>query len=139
MMKAEDEEVDDAAAETYKEEVSRLGFNVSPIGELVFPNGRIMGHRGLQRYLEQRTPQPSPYIDSTAVVAAERAAGERLYRGHAHDTAAAQEEGAVTILQLPLSGDSGGADNGILAGGGSGSVTALSLYRYRTVVKKIVE
>ena len=60
-----------------------MGFDVTPLGELVFPDGRIIGHRGLQRYYKQRLPQHSE--QSTAVQAARKAAGERLYRGRVYN------------------------------------------------------
>ena len=89
---SDDEEIDDAdemvdeddedAYSEFEEEVARMGLDVTPLGELVFPDGRIVGHRSLRRYYKQRVPRTE---DTRASVQAARlAAGERLYRGRVY-------------------------------------------------------
>lgn len=142
----EDMGEDDGIYAAYQEEISRHGFEISPLGELIFPDGRIIGHRGLSRYYKQRF---APEDSRTSVVSARKANGERLFNGRVYDTFAMsqenQKETNMSSLQLVKAGLSIGAapgrgGKGILvpSGGGSGSssYTALSLYRYRAAVKK---
>lgn len=140
---------DDGMYAAYEDEVARHGFDITPLGELIFPDGRIIGHRGLNRYYKQRF---APEDNRTSVISARRANGERLLNGRVYDTyAMAQEEQQngehdhATALQLAKAGLSigaaqGRAGKGILVptGGNSNgaSYTALSLYRYRAAIKK---
>jgi len=110
--------------EGYEKEIARFGLDVTPLGELVFPDGRIVGHRALRRYYKQRA---RPLSSSTAIVAAKRAAGERMY------------EGRVVNINQPLMQDTlKGAGKGILVPlkDGVEGFSALSLYRYRAAVRK---
>lgn len=136
----DEDETDDMYA-GYKDEIARFGFDVTPLGEIVFPDGRIIGHRGLARYYKQRiAPQGAAY-ERASVSAARRAAGERLYKGRVYETQ--EEEGEhMSTLALARAGlapgsRAGRSGNGILVakGGGSG-YTAVSLYRYKAVLKK---
>ena len=107
----------------YEKEIARFGLDVTPLGELVFPDGRIVGHRALRIYYKQRA---RPQNTSTAIVAAKMAAGERLFDGR-----------VVNIgmqSQIPRTG----AGKGILVpiGDGVAGFSALSLYRYRAAVRK---
>lgn len=147
---------DDGMYAAYEDEVAKHGFDITPLGELVFPDGRIIGHRGLSRYYKQRF---APEDSRTSVAAARRANGERLLNGRVYDTyAMAQQEAEeggdgeggdkkkMTALQLARAGLTMGAaagrsGKGILvptggAGSNPSSFTALSLYRYRAVMKK---
>jgi pre-60S factor REI1 len=108
----------------YEKEIARFGLDVTPLGELVFPDGRIVGHRALRRYYNQR---PRPATSNDAVVAAQHAAGERLY------------EGRVVNIGHPLPAEkNGGAGRGILVPlkDGAAGFSALSLYRYQAVIRK---
>jgi len=143
-----DEDMEDADGEDdeglyagYEDEIKEFGFDVTPLGELVFPDGRIIGHRGLARYYKQRIAQDN---NSTAIVAARQAAGERLFRGRVYNVGGVsgeqQTESALALMRAGIdpTAAKGRAGNGILvANGGSGSgYSAVSLYRYRAVVKK---
>lgn len=133
----EDEEDGEGMYAGYEDEIAKYGFDVTPLGELVFPDGRIIGHRGLARYYKQRL---NPHQDTAAVVAARRAAGERMYNGRVYNVSRNEEtkESALALARAGIShGATAGQGNGVLvpskAGGG---FTAVSLYRYRAVVKK---
>ena len=109
----------------YEDALSRFGFDVTPLGELVLPDGRIIGHRGLQRYYKQHFRSET---NSTAIVAAKTAAGERMY------------EGTVVNIGAGIQRPDHGAGKGVLVrqrlADGAVGFSALSLYRYRAVVKK---
>ena len=142
----------------YEAELKTHGFDITPLGELIFPDGRIIGHRGLSRYYKQRF---APDGERAAVTAARRAAGERVYAGRVHQiggpaaaatgggdnsretTLALAKAGLVAGaaagrsgrgILVPTSGTSGPSGGGGAAG--AGSFTALSLYRYKAAVKK---
>ena len=119
---------------------------------LVFPDGRIVGHRGLARYYKQRFAPDR--MERAAVRAAKEAAGDRLYGGRVYNmyrlksgaerdenNHADGETSSSTALSTMgrLSGNlpTGRMGKGILvAGEGKGGFTSLSLYHYRAVVKK---
>jgi len=136
---SDDEDKEDDESEElysgYEREIARFGLDVTALGELVFPDGRVVGHRALHRYYKQKLRLPSTSTNRTAVLAAQRAAGERIYGGQ-----------VVNINQHDLKLEKiRGAGKGILvAAGGSGSegtgglssFSALSLYRYRAAVRK---
>lgn len=124
---SEDEEGDpdeDVLFDGYEKEISRFGLNVSPLGELIFPDGRIVGHRALRRYYKQRI---RPLSSSSAIVAAKQASGERMYEGR-----------VVNINQTMSDDKMKGAGKGILVAikGGREGFSALSLYRFRAAVRK---
>ena len=128
METGDDDEDEDTLYGGYEKEIARFGLDVTPLGELVFPDGRIVGHRALQRYYKQR---PRPANSSTALVAAQQVAGERMYQGRVVNINPHQQIG----------GGSGGSGKGILvpskdATGTVVSFSALSLYRYRAVIRK---
>ena len=140
--------MEDGLYAAYQDEITRHGFDVTPLGELVFPDGRIIGHRGLSRYYKQRFTSED---DRTSVMAARRANGERLLNGQVYDTYAMRHgnrsnQDNSTALQLAKAGLAvgaarGRAGKGILVASGNGpsgaqSYTALSLYRYKAAVKK---
>lgn len=152
----DDEDDDEDMYEAYKSNINSQGFDITPLGELVFPDGRIIGHRGLSRYYKQRFAPDRTERD--AVRAAREAAGERIYCGQVVNcrpmlaNGIGSEEGrnpdteggmssALALSRrnrVPLAGRSG---KGILVanGGGTGirgGFTSLSLYRYRAAVKK---
>eukprot|EP00538_Stauroneis_constricta_P004537 CAMPEP_0119553504 /NCGR_PEP_ID=MMETSP1352-20130426/6242_1 /TAXON_ID=265584 /ORGANISM="Stauroneis constricta, Strain CCMP1120" /LENGTH=465 /DNA_ID=CAMNT_0007599931 /DNA_START=30 /DNA_END=1427 /DNA_ORIENTATION=- len=121
----DDDDDDDEIYGSYEEEIARFGLDVTPLGELVFPDGRIVGHRALRKYYKQRArPEPS----SVAIVAAKHAAGERMHAGQ------------VVNIGLPVDARShnNGAGRGILVRGKdvSEGFSALSLYRYRAAIRK---
>jgi pre-60S factor REI1 len=118
------EQVDKEMYDGYEKEIARFGLDVTPLGELVFPDGRIVGHRALRRYYKQNF---RPENTGTAIVAAKRAAGERLYEGR-----------VVNIDQVQPSHELKGAGKGVLVKlkDGAEGFSALSLYRYRAVVRK---
>jgi pre-60S factor REI1 len=112
----------------FEKEIARFGLDVTPLGELVFSDGRVVGHRALRRYYKQNLRNERS--KSLAVVAAQRAAGERIFGGQ-----------VVNINQYNLKPDSvQGAGKGILVptrqDGAPGGFTTLSLYRYRAAVRK---
>ena len=121
----------------YEDEIARFGFHVTPLGELVFPDGRIVGHRGLARYYKQRVVIAN---DRAAVLAARRAAGERLYRGRVYNANEDEmpHESALALARAGVNAGvtSGRAGNGLLVNAVGGGYTALSLYRFKAVVKK---
>uniref|UniRef100_A0A7S3PUX8 C2H2-type domain-containing protein n=1 Tax=Chaetoceros debilis TaxID=122233 RepID=A0A7S3PUX8_9STRA len=142
----EDMEEQDGIYAAYQDEINRHGFDVTPLGELVFPDGRIIGHRGLSKYYKQRI---APEDERVAVTAAKKSSGERVYQGRVYDTYAMKEQGnrgsKESALILAKSGLSmgegkGRAGKGILVPSGGNArgtaFTALSLYRYKAVVKK---
>lgn len=120
---SEDEEMYDM--DGYEKEIARFGLDVTPLGELVFPDGRIVGHRALSRYYKQRL-RPNPSSD--AVVAAKVAASERVFEGR-----------VVNIGHPALSAEkNGGTGKGILVPlkDGVEGFSALSLYRYQAAIRK---
>eukprot|EP00980_Cylindrotheca_fusiformis_P028066 scaffold22577_cov122-Cylindrotheca_fusiformis.AAC.45 len=121
----EDVEVDDPYdIGGYEKEIAKFGLDVTPLGELVFPDGRVVGHRGLRRYYDQRFRQSA---SNDAVVAAKHAAGERMY------------DGRVVNIGRPLQVDkSKGSGKGILVSlkDGAEGFSTLSLYRYRAAIRK---
>ena len=119
---ADDEEVFDG----YEREIARFGLDVTALGELVFPDGRIIGHRALKRYYKQNH---RPMKNSVSIVAARQAAGERLYDGQVINIHGA---GTLPVDQMK------GVGKGILVGlkDGVQGFSALSLYRYRAAVHK---
>jgi len=154
-MESDDDEGDDY--QEYEAELKTHGFDITPLGELIFPDGRIIGHRGLSRYYKQRF---APDGERAAVTAARRAAGERVYAGRVHQIGGVAPAGGgggddgsrETTLVLAKAGLVAGAaagrsGRGILVsasgssgpsggGAGAGSFTALSLYRFKAAVKK---
>ena len=144
-----DEEEEDEDEELYagfEDEAERMGFSITPLGELVFPDGRIVGHRSLRRYYKQRAPQMN---DSVSVLAARKAAGERLYRGRVHnisygstgnptaDTATAANTLVLTKAGISPGVAAGRLGKGILVPSGpGGSFSQLSIYRYRAAIRK---
>jgi pre-60S factor REI1 len=112
----------------FEKEIARFGLDVTPLGELVFSDGRVVGHRALRRYYKQNLRNERS--KSTAVVAAQRASGERIIHGQ-----------LVNIHQYNLKPDNvQGAGKGILVptrqDGVPGCFSTLSLYRYRAAVRK---
>jgi pre-60S factor REI1 len=153
-----DKDSDDGMYAAYQDEIAQHGLDITPLGELIFPDGRIIGHRGLSRYYKQRISQQD---NRTSVVAARRANAEQLYEGRVYDTYQGSNgngdegsnvngnvNGNVNVLskELVKAGLSIGATKGrqghgilVAANGGTGnaaSYTALSLYRYKAAVKK---
>uniref|UniRef100_A0A7S3L7H2 C2H2-type domain-containing protein n=1 Tax=Amphora coffeiformis TaxID=265554 RepID=A0A7S3L7H2_9STRA len=143
-----DEDDEDAYSE-FEEEVARMGLDVTPLGELVFPDGRIVGHRSLRRYYKQRTPRTD---ERASVQAARTAAGERLYRGRVYQLGGGSatasrnpiEASRAQALALSTAGvapglATGRAGRGILVANanniGSG-FTQISVYRFRAVLRK---
>jgi pre-60S factor REI1 len=135
---ADDEYDEDEAGlyDDYQDEMARMGFDVTPLGELIFPDGRIVGHRLLRRYYKQRPTT----TDSTAVVAAKSAAGERVYRGQVYNVNNAMtQENSLALQRAGLNPGlaAGRAGKGLLVPiGPGGSFSQLSVYRYRAAVRK---
>lgn len=147
----EDDEEDDLY-DAYQEEIATHGFDITPLGELVFPDGRIVGHRGLARYYKQRFAPDR--MERAAVRHARMAGGDRLHQGRVVNLyqlrneaergaggGGAAEGGSSAALSVMgrMSGSvpTGRSGKGILvAGEGKGGFTSLSLYRYRAAVKK---
>jgi len=126
-----DEDEDDY--EDYAAHISKHGFDVTPLGELIFPDGRVVGHRALSRYYKQRI---TPMQERAAVRAARVAAAERYLPPGTNPSeilrAAPSNKptrGSAAVYKL------GRDQTGILVPTGSG-FTTLSLYRHKAVVKK---
>jgi pre-60S factor REI1 len=136
---------DDAMYSGYEEEVARMGWKITPLGELIFPDGRIIGHRGLRRYYKQRLSQHKE--TSVAVASARQAAGERLYRGRVYNigydgnSSSRNNESSENRLVLGLAGIvpgtvGGRAGKGILVTTANGTYSQVSVYRYRAAIHK---
>lgn len=124
-MSQDGNEDDDEVFGGYEKEIARFGLDVTPLGEIVFPDGRIIGHRALNRYYRQNH---RPLQKSTAIVAATRAAGERIHDGQ-----------VVNIGRNAMPRDQHrGVGRGVLVPlkDGAEGFSALSLYRYRAAVRK---
>ncbi|CAB9516131.1 Cytoplasmic 60S subunit biogenesis factor REI1 homolog [Seminavis robusta] len=116
------------------EQLAQFGFDVTDLGELVLPNGRIVGHRALSRYYRQRVQTRN---NSTAVVAARRAAGERIWNGQVVNLHGAEENTlALTKAGISPAVAAGRAGKGILVEGSGGVYTSLSIYRFRASMRK---
>ena len=149
------EEEEDDLYEAYQSEIATQGFDITPLGELIFPDGRIVGHRGLARYYKQRFAPDR--MERAAVRHAREAAGDRLYGGRVvnlhrlnngggegNDGTAGEggndmssSTALATMGRMAGSIPTGRSGKGILVSGeGKGGFTSLSLYRYRAAVKK---
>ena len=150
------EEEEDDLYEAYQSEIATQGYDITPLGELIFPDGRIVGHRGLARYYKQRFAPDR--MERAAVRHAREAAGDRLYGGRVvnlhrlnngggegNNDGTAGEGGndmssstaLATMGRMAGSIPTGRSGKGILVSGeGKGGFTSLSLYRYRAAVKK---
>lgn len=120
---------DDEMFEGYEREIKRFGLNVNALGELVFPDGRVVGHRALRRYYNQKVTAST--TTSLAIVAAKKASGERLYNGrvvniHDHNLKHDKVRGAGKGILVAIGGEAGSV----------GTFSALSLYRYRAAIRK---
>mmetsp|Transcript_52207 Transcript_52207/g.156692 ORF Transcript_52207/g.156692 Transcript_52207/m.156692 type:complete len:495 (-) Transcript_52207:392-1876(-) len=137
----EEDEDEEGLYRGYEDELATHGYDITPLGELVFPDGRIVGHRGLSRYYKQTVRGPS---DRAAVVAARRANGERVWAGRVYDTRSGMDdqnrESSLALMRAgldPASARAGGRSaQGILVNAQGGGFTTLSLYRYRAAVRK---
>jgi len=135
----------------YEEQILNMGFDVTPLGELIFPDGRIVGHRSLRRYYKQRAR--SSRSDNVAVVAARSAAHERLYRGRVYSldpqlSRNQKKDASSLAITSPLAAHplsaatAGRSGKGLLVpinnstGGVSQSFSQVSIYRYRAAVRK---
>lgn len=135
-----DQEEDEDMYDGFDEEVAKMGFDVTALGELVLPDGRIVGHRSLRRYYKQRAPHTN---DSAAVLAARRAAQERLWRGRVYSigpdvSAGNTDSNALSLAQAGLhpSLAAGRAGKGILVPSSGGAFSQVSIYRYRAAIRK---
>jgi len=137
---------EDGLYAAYQDEIANHGFDITPLGELIFPDGRIVGHRGLSRYYKQKY---IPENSRPSVVAAKRANKERVVEGRVYDLSAhtQSQHGKDGTLQLVKAGLVAGAargrsGHGILVnapgtGGARGSsFTLASLYRFKAAVNK---
>jgi len=134
---------DDGLYAAYQDEISHHGFDITPLGELIFPDGRIVGHRGLSRYYKQKY---YPENSRPSVAAAKRANRERVVEGRVYDlySHTEQQPGAEGTMQLVKAGLVAGAARGrsghgilVNSGGSKGaSFTAVSLYRFKAAVVK---
>jgi pre-60S factor REI1 len=139
------EEAEDDLYAAYQEEIASHGFDITPLGELIFPDGRIIGHRGLARYYKQRFAPDR--MERAAVRAARLAAGDRMYNGRVVNMYRLRGEmqdengegGTLTTMTRMPGIPTGRNGKGILVSAGptgGGGFTSLSLYRYRAAVKK---
>jgi pre-60S factor REI1 len=157
----DDDDDDDGMYDAYEREINTRGIDITPLGELIFPDGRIVGHRCLARYYRQRYAPDR--MERAAVRHAREGAGDRLHGGRVVNlhrsyggdagggggAGAAGGGGAPAALAIMgrasgsippgrggggiLVSAGGGGGGGV---GGTGGFTSLSLYRYRAAVKK---
>jgi len=136
---------EDDLYDAYQQEIATHGFDITPLGELIFPDGRIVGHRGLARYYKQRFAPDR--TERTAVKHATEAAADRLYEGRVVNlyqlrNGYADENGDGTTAVAAMGRMAGSIPVGrngrgiLINGGGPGGFTSLSLYRYRAAMKK---
>jgi len=116
--------------------LAQYGFDVNALGELILPNGRVIGHRALSRYYKQRVPTAKTNQNS-ALVAARRAAGERLFNGQViniHGTS----ENSMALMKAGVHPNvaAGRAGNGILTKNEAGMYSSMSIYRFRAAARK---
>lgn len=136
----DDEGDNDDLYKSYEQDVAAMGLDVTPLGELVFPDGRIIGHRAFRRYYKQRAPRRADNRDS--VVAARHAAGDRLYQGHIVNLNDANHNNSNALVArqagIKPSLLAGGVGKGILVANSAskGSFTQVSIYRYRAALRK---
>lgn len=127
----------------FEEAIARMGFDVTALGELVLPDGRIIGHRAYRRYYKQRAPRTS--TNNEAVLAARLAASERLYRGQVYrigyegdrNDTSVPSNGSLALMKAGIAPGmaAGRAGKGLLVKSG-GSFTAMSIYRYQAAMRK---
>jgi len=140
----EEEDDADGLYEGYQSHIKQYGFEITPNGELQFPDGRTVGHRGLRRYYNQRF---SEYDDRDAVSAARRGKNEyyrNQYGIHISDSTVLHKKDMLLGHQKASKAIQGRAGAGVLVAhsgnrsnaAGAGGFTALSVYRYKAVVKK---
>jgi len=101
---------DDHDQAPYEDAIARHGFGITELGELILPNGQVIGHRALSRYYKQRL-SPSE-------------------GNHPAKLLSLQHQKGAKPPNVALG-------NGILVPSAHGPrFTSLSLYRYRALVKK---
>lgn len=125
---------DDGIYDQYESHLAQYGFDVNVLGELILPNGRVIGHRALQRYYKQRVPNTN---SSSALVAARRAAGERLFNGAVVNIHGLNEN-SMALTKAGINPDmaAGRKGKGILHKNKGGVYSSLSIYRFRASVRK---
>lgn len=126
-VKDNSDEQEDDAEEDYDEyavNLAQQGFDVTPLGELIFPDGRIVGHRLLARFYKQRIARDKTSVARTAAMLVESRNnnGSRI-------SAASRWASANNILARQQTGI-------LVRDAGSNSFSAISLYRYKAVMKK---
>mmetsp|Transcript_6742 Transcript_6742/g.9791 ORF Transcript_6742/g.9791 Transcript_6742/m.9791 type:complete len:433 (+) Transcript_6742:104-1402(+) len=112
----EEEEDSEEEYEEYATNLAQQGFDVTPLGELIFPDGRVVGHRLLARFYKQRVPNNSNVARRAAIMENRRD----------------QWASANNINIVPRS------QTGVIISknGTAGGISAISLYRYKAVIKK---
>ena len=136
----------------YEREVVAMGLDVTPLGELIFPDGRIIGHRAFRRYYKQRTSSTATQLQQRESVRAARlAAADRLYQGRIVNLNTVSSSSSSTAVTSPsnkslLLAAKGRQGQGLLVAtknnnnntdsSSSASFTQLSIYRYRAAVRK---
>jgi len=131
-----DDDTDNDIYDAYEMHLAQYGFDVNALGELILPNGRVIGHRALSRYYKQRVPTAKTNQNS-ALVAARRAAGERLFNGQViniHGTS----ENSMALMKAGVHPNvaAGRAGNGILTKNEAGMYSSMSIYRFRAAARK---
>jgi pre-60S factor REI1 len=144
----ENEDEDPLMDDQYQTHIGTMGFDITPLGELVFPDGRVVGHRALRHYYKQRIPASTMNAArqqaNPALRAAKQAAGERLFRGNVYQIGADHELTTANehkFMQLQRAGivpglAAGRAAKGILVVGMGASFSQISVYRYRAALRK---
>jgi pre-60S factor REI1 len=119
----------------YEDNISRAGFRINEIGELVLPTGKIIGHRALKRYYDQHYADPDR---SEAVVAARDNLAQKLgFESYGEEA----RVGIAVKAGLQMRGKSnpnkisGREGAGVLVKTKGGGFSKLSLYRYVRMAK----
>ena len=126
----------------YQDAISNHGFGVTALGELILPSGKVIGHRTLAKYYNQKFAPEQTSVRKTAV----QAVLEDTYGfGACSDnrltctaTTLSTNTGSISgrMLQQISKGGSGGSGKGILVANKGGGFSAISMYRYRAAVRK---
>lgn len=133
----EDDEETDDMYDGYTDALVTNGFGVTELGELILPSGKVIGHRTLSKYYNQKfAPERTTENAQTAVSAVLQ---DRYYNPTNYD----DDSVAVVNSNLPSGRVMQNVINrsnvnckGILVGSSGGGFSAVSLYRYRAAVKK---
>jgi len=117
----------------YRDIIESHGFGVTELGELILPSGKVIGHRTLAKYYNQKFAPEQSGTRTTAV----RAVLQDTYGfGYEQNMALTTTSSLSGISGRRLQSAGGGSGKGILVANKGEGFSALSMYRYRAAVKK---